>query len=74
MLESLPAWLADALRKLGLGDIEALQQRLASGIGQLGQMVAARALQLGQDTSSLLTSILLMLCVLGFSGALLWGW
>lgn len=74
MLESLPAWLADALRKLGLGDIETLQQRLASGIGQLGQMVAARALQLGKDTFSLLISILLMLWVPGFSCALLWGW
>jgi len=66
VLESLPAWLADALRKLGLGDIEALQERLASGIGQLGQMVAARALQLGQDTFSLLTSIFLMLYVAFF--------
>ena len=73
MLDSLPAWLADALRILGLGDIAALQERLAIGIGQLGQMVAARALPLGQDTFSLLTGIVLMLWVLGFSGALLWG-
>jgi predicted PurR-regulated permease PerM len=66
LFEGLPGWLATPLRSLGLADLEGFQQRLGSGLGQIGQLVAGQALRFGQNTFNLVAGIFIMLYVAFF--------
>ena len=61
--QALPRWAADVLVRLDLADFEALQRRLAALLSQGGQLIATRALQIGQNTFELVTSLFIMLYI-----------
>ena len=50
LFDSLPASLATLLDWLGLGDFDTLQRRLTAGVAQGSQLIATRALSIGQGT------------------------
>ncbi len=61
--EALPRWAADVLVRLDLADFDALQRRLAALLSQGGQLIATRALQIGQNTFEWLASLFIMLYI-----------
>ncbi len=63
---ALPGWALDALERAGLGDPGALRERLIVLLGAIGQVVASRALTVGQDALRFVASTGIMLYVLFF--------
>jgi predicted PurR-regulated permease PerM len=63
---AVPPRLQQLLDRLGAGDFDALQDRLVSLAQQFGQLVAGRALNLGQNTLRFVASTGIMLYVLFF--------
>ena len=63
---ALPAWAPPWLERIGVGDLEALRERLTSTLTLVGQFLAERALNVGQNTVQFLASIGIMLYVLFF--------
>lgn len=61
--DALPQWAADVLVRLDLADFQALQRRVATLLSQGGQLLATRALQIGQNTFELVTSLFIMLYI-----------
>lgn len=66
VLDVLPPWLEDWLDRLGLGDVAAVQDRLASAAAQISQFVATQALAIGQNTVHFVVSLGIMLYLLFF--------
>lgn len=64
--DSLPTWSRDALERIGIGNFEALRDRLLDLLRQASQTIAARALNIGQDTLRFFVSAGIMLYVLFF--------
>lgn len=62
----LPDWARHLLERLGLGDLRAVQARIGAALAAGSQLVAARALTLGQDTVDWVVSFFLMLYLLFF--------
>lgn len=63
---ALPAWLMQWLDRFGLGDLDALQRRLATGAAQSSQVIAARAFNIGQNTFDLLINFFIVLYLVFF--------
>lgn len=66
VLDVIPPWLEDWLDRLGLGDVAAVQDRLASAAAQISQFVATQALAIGQNTVHFVVSLGIMLYLLFF--------
>ena len=63
----LPDWAQRLLDRLGIGDdLDAMRGRLIDAMQQIGQLVAAQALTLGQNTLRFVASIGIMLYLLFF--------
>ena len=63
---ALPAFLVEALSFFDLWTFEEIQARLTSFLGQAAQVIAGRAVSIGQSTAQLLISLGVMLYVLFF--------
>ncbi len=66
MFDSLPRWVTQPLKSVGLGEFEALQLRLTGLLRQGGQFFAGQALRIGQDTFDLIAGLFVMLYVAFF--------
>ena len=66
LYDALPTWLADLLMRLGLGNFDALQQRLTALLSQGSQFLGKQALQIGQNTFELVVSLFIMLYIAFF--------
>lgn len=66
MTDALPPWLTQILDRWGLADVVELQQKMAAGLAQSSQMIAARALNIGQNTFDFLVSFFIMLYLVFF--------
>ncbi|WP_075291582.1 AI-2E family transporter [Pararhizobium arenae] len=64
--DMLPGFVLDALAALNLAEFSEIQARLTSLIGQVSQMIASRALSIGQNTAQLLISLGVMIYLLFF--------
>ena len=63
----LPDWAQRLLERLGIGDdLDAMRGRLMTALQQIGQLIAAQALNLGQNTLRFIASTGIMLYVLFF--------
>lgn len=58
---ALPHWLKEALGRLGLTDLEAVQARLTAGIGASFQSLAAKAFSIGQSALGFVFALGIML-------------
>ena len=58
---NLPHWLKEALERLGLTDLEAVQARLTAGIGERFQSLAAKAFSIGQSALGFVFALGVML-------------
>jgi predicted PurR-regulated permease PerM len=65
-IASLPGWLSGLLERFGLTEISTLRERLSAGAMEGSQFIAARALQIGQNTFDFIVSFGLMLYLLFF--------
>ena len=61
-----PPWAQSALDRLGAGDFAALRDRLITGLQQASQIIATRALNIGQNAVRLFVGAEIMLYVLFF--------
>lgn len=50
VFDALPAWLRSVLDRFGLADFDTLQRRLGAAVAQGSQLIATRALNIGQVT------------------------
>lgn len=66
LYDALPAWLADLLTRLGLGNFDALQERLTALLSQGSKLLTSQALKLGQNTFELVVSLFVMLYIAFF--------
>ena len=66
LYDALPASLTDLLARLGLGNFDALQQRLTALLSQGSQFLATQALKIGQNTFELVVSLFIMLYIAFF--------
>ena len=63
----LPEWVQRQLERIGVGDdLEAVRDRFIDALQQIGQLLAAQALNLGQNTLRFIASTGIMLYVLFF--------
>jgi predicted PurR-regulated permease PerM len=63
---SLPAFVGDALSSFNVESLQDVQERLTSFLAQAAQVVASRALSIGQGTAQFFVSVGVMLYVLFF--------
>ena len=63
---AVPPWAQRLLDRFGVGDFDAIRDRLVSTLQQLGQLVAAQALNLGTNTLRFVAGTGIMLYVLFF--------
>ncbi|MBS0343301.1 MAG: AI-2E family transporter, partial [Proteobacteria bacterium] len=66
MINAIPRWAMDLLDRIGLGDLQAMLDKVARGAAAASQQIASRALALGQNTFEFLISFGLMLYMLFF--------
>ncbi len=66
IMAALPAWASGLLERLGLSSVAALQQKLSTAALQGSQLIATRALNIGQNTFQFLVSFGVMLYLLFF--------
>jgi predicted PurR-regulated permease PerM len=66
VLGALPGWVSDLLERFGLTNLRAMQERLSTGLVQGGQFVAAKALNIGQNTFDLILELIIVLYLLFF--------
>lgn len=64
--ETLPGWAAGLLNYFDLTDLGAVQERISAVLTQGGQVIAAQALAIGQNTVQLVVSFFVMLYLLFF--------
>ncbi|WP_304306171.1 AI-2E family transporter [Pseudacidovorax intermedius] len=63
---ALPAWATNLMDRFGLGNLEAILEKLSAGAAQGSQMLASQALSIGQNTFDFLVSFFVMLYLLFF--------
>jgi predicted PurR-regulated permease PerM len=63
---ALPAWAATLLDRFGLTNLGAVQERLSAGLIRASQFLAARAINIGQNTFDFIVNLFLMLYLLFF--------
>lgn len=66
VLDSLPSWAMNLLDRLGLSNISAVKEKLSAGISQGSQVVAVKAISIGQNTFTFLLNLFVMLYLLFF--------
>lgn len=66
MVDAMPKWAMDLLGRVGLGDLQAMLNRVAQGAAAASQQIASRAITIGQNAFEFLISFGLMLYVLFF--------
>lgn len=66
IFDALPPWVANLLKRFGLTNLGAVQERLSSGLMKGSQFLAARAISIGQNTFDFLVSLFIMLYLLFF--------
>jgi predicted PurR-regulated permease PerM len=66
VLQAMPGWLQNLLNRVGIGDLAAVQQKLAAGAGEASRFIATRAVSIGQNTFEFLVAIAVMLYMLYF--------
>lgn len=64
--DAMPPWLDTSLDRLGMGDFDALRDRLVSAVQQVSQFLATRAFTFGSNTLRFIASVGVMLYVLFF--------
>jgi predicted PurR-regulated permease PerM len=64
--ETLPGWAVELLNHFDLMDFAAVQERISAVLTQGGQVIAAQALAIGQNTVGLVISFFVMLYLLFF--------
>jgi predicted PurR-regulated permease PerM len=62
----LPGWAVDLLNRFGLTNLETLQSRLAGFLARGAQLIAGKALTIGQNTFEFVVALFLMLYLLFF--------
>lgn len=63
---AMPAWLANILDRFGIGNLTALQAKLASAAVQGSEFFTRQAINIGQNTFNFLVSFTIMLYILFF--------
>ena len=63
---ALPEWLRSLLHRFGLADLEVLQKKMVTALGNSGQAVTSRVLDFGQGTLDFVVAFFLMLYMLYF--------
>jgi predicted PurR-regulated permease PerM len=63
---ALPAWVTDLLDRFGLTNVGSIQERLSTGLLQGGQFVAAKVLNIGQNTFDFIVNLFIVLYLLFF--------
>jgi predicted PurR-regulated permease PerM len=63
---ALPGWAVDLLDRFGLTDLDALQTRLSGFLAAGAQLIAAKALSIGQNTFAFVVALFVMLYLLFF--------
>ena len=66
VLDALPRWVLNLLNRFNLVDVAAWQDRISAGAAQGSQVIASRALTIGQNTFDFLVSFFVMLYLLYF--------
>ncbi len=66
ILAALPRWLLNLLERFNLGDMAAWEARITAGAAEGSQLVAGKALTIGQNTFDFLVSFFVMLYLLFF--------
>jgi predicted PurR-regulated permease PerM len=66
VLDALPAWAASLLRRLGLSDLRAVQERLSAAFMQSSQFLAGRVVSIGQSTFQFAANLFVTLYLLFF--------
>ncbi|HEX7941017.1 MAG TPA: AI-2E family transporter [Gemmatimonadaceae bacterium] len=66
VFDALPAWLTHLLDRVGLTNLDVAQERLAAGLTRSVQFLAARALDIGQNTAAFIVDLFIMLYLLFF--------
>ncbi len=66
ILGVIPKWLLNLLDRFGLGNMEALIATISQGAAQGSQLIATRAINIGQNTFDFLVSFFVMLYLLYF--------
>ncbi|GGX06141.1 AI-2E family transporter [Pigmentiphaga litoralis] len=64
--DALPLWVHDIMVRFGLSDIASIQTKLADAAAQGSQLMASKAVSIGQDTFQLLVSFAIMLYLMFF--------
>ena len=62
----LPSWATEWLNRLGFSNLDSVFDRISTGLLQGGQLLATRALELGQNTFQFLVQFVVMLYLLFF--------
>jgi predicted PurR-regulated permease PerM len=63
---ALPTWIADLLDRFGLTSVGSIQERLSTDLVKGGQFIAAKALNIGQNTFDFIVNLLIVLYLLFF--------
>ena len=66
LIAAMPAWMSNALQKVGLGNLAAIQERLTSAMLMGSQAVGTKALSVGSDALDWTVSLFVMLYLLFF--------
>ena len=66
VLGALPQWVSDLLERFRLTNLDSMQEKLSTGLVQGGQLVAAKALDIGQNTFDFLVNVCIVLYLLFF--------
>ena len=66
VLGVLPAWVNNLIDRFGLTNFGAIQEKLSTGMVQGGQFVAAKALNIGQNTFDFIVNLAIVLYLLFF--------
>ena len=66
VMDALPSWLLDLLNRFDVDNLWGLQEKLATAAAQGSQLIATRALTIGQNTFEFVISFAIMLYLLFF--------
>ncbi len=63
---ALPTWVTDLMNQFGLGNIAALKQKLSTAVAQGTSLIAAQALNIGQNTFEFIVSFVITIYLVFF--------
>jgi predicted PurR-regulated permease PerM len=65
-MQALPEWARGMLHRFGMGDLGLLQQKILAGLGNSGQALTSRVVDIGQVTLDFIVAFFVMLYMLFF--------